>query len=159
YNDLHSILVVQSLGGNVSVYTDPGYKWQGWGRVTHYSKSNILDFNKANNANPIKVRFADGGHGDVNGSCRFDLPLDYNKMRDIHQTFGSQEAVESQLVRPDVEKSMYMTGPLMTSAESFNVRRPDLINLFEDQAARGVFQMAQTSREVEDPTAKDGKKW
>jgi len=157
-NDISSILVVQSLSGRVTIYTDAGYKWQGWGRVTHYRKSSILNFNKQENQTPIKVRFAEGGHGDVNGSCRYDLPLGAKEMMDIHQTFGSQEGVEWQLIRPTVERSMYMTGPLMTSAESYSVRRPDLINLFEDQATKGVFQMAQTTREIDDPITGQ-KKW
>jgi hypothetical protein len=154
YNPISDILVVQRLGGQVHVYTDAGYKPQNWGAVTHYKKSSPLDFT----ASPIKVRFADGGHGDVVGSCRFDLPLDEKKMIDIHQTFGSPEAVEKQLVRTTAERSMYMTGPLMTSTESFNVRRQDLINLFEDQAKLGVYQTIQVPREIEDP-ATNQKKW
>jgi len=141
------------------VYTDAGYKPQNWGTVTHYKKSALLDFNPADQAPPIKVRFADGGHGDVEGSCRFDLPLEEAKMIDIHQTFGSQEAVEKQLVRTTAERSMYMTGPLMTSTESFSVRRQDLINLFEDQAVHGVFKTIQVPKEIEDPTVPGGKKW
>ncbi len=158
YNKIDSILVVQRLGGKVHVYTDAGYKPQNWGTVTHYRKSSLLDYNAADGATPIKVQFAEGGHGDVSGSCRFDLPLDEARMIDIHQTFGSQEAVQKQLVRSVVERSMYMTGPLMTSTESFSVRKPDLINLFEDQAVRGVFQTQQISREVDDPIS-GGKKW
>lgn len=150
YNKIDSILVVQRLGGKVHVYTDAGYKPQNWGTVTHYRKSALLDFNPADGAPPIKVRFADGGHGDVAGSCRFDLPLDEAKMIDIHQTFGSQEAVEKQLIRTTAERSMYMTGPLMTSTESFNVRRQDLINLFEDQAVNGVYKTVQVPKKVED---------
>jgi len=158
YNPISSILVVQRLSGKVNVYTDAGYKPQWWGKVTHYKKSSLLDFNPADGKQPIKVRFADGGHGDVAGSCRMDLPLNEKQMIDIHQTFGSQEAVETQLVRTTAERSMYMTGPLMTSAESFNVRRQDLINLFEDQAKFGVFKTIQVPREVEDP-ATGQKKW
>src|SRR6266576_4964408 len=150
FNPIDQILVVQRLSGAVHVYTDAGYKPQNWGTVTHYQKSSLLNFNAKEGKLPIKVRFADGGHGDVSGSCRFDLPLDEKKMIDIHQTFGSQTAVESQLVRTTAERSMYMTGPLMTSTESFNVRRQDLINLFEDQAKFGVFQTVQVPREVED---------
>ncbi len=158
FNPIDQILVVQRLSGAVHVYTDAGYKPQNWGTVTHYQKSSLLNFNAKEGKLPIKVRFADGGHGDVSGSCRFDLPLDEKKMIDIHQTFGSQTAVESQLVRTTAERSMYMTGPLMTSTESFNVRRQDLINLFEDQAKFGVFQTVQVPREVEDP-ATNQKKW
>jgi hypothetical protein len=158
-NDTDSILVVQApFSGEISTYFDAGTKWQGWGKVTHYKKSSLLNFNAKDGAIPIKVRFADGGHGDVSGSCRFDLPLKKQEMIDIHQTFGSQVAVEKQLVRTTTERSMYMTGPLMTSAESFNVRRPDLINLFEDQAKHGVFQTVQSSREVDDPVTGQ-KKW
>lgn len=158
YNKIDSILVIQRLGGQVHVYTDAGYKIQNWGTATHYKKSSLLDYNAADGAQPIKVQFAEGGHGDVSGSCRIDLPLNEKQMIDIHQTFGSQEAVNKQLCRTTVERSMYMTGPLMTSTESFSVRKPDLINLFEDQAKHGVFQTQQVSREIDDPITGQ-KKW
>lgn len=157
YNSIGSILVVQRLDGSVHCYFDAGYKPQWYGKVTHYTKSSPLDFNAADGARPIKVQFADGGHGDVSGSCRIDLPLNEKQMIDIHQTFGSQLAVENQLVRTTVDRSMYLTGPLMTSTESFSVRKPDLINLFEDQAVHGVFQTQQVSKKIQDPITGEDK--
>ena len=70
YNAVDSILVIQSVTGKVTVYTTPGYKPQNWGSVMHYKKSAFMSFNPKDHALPIKVRFAEGGHGDVAGYYR-----------------------------------------------------------------------------------------
>ncbi len=144
-------LIVQSVFGNMTVYTDPGYKWQGFGRVTHYKKSFQYWFsNKREDSNvdqSIKIRFNDGGHGNVSGSVRVDIPSDVQKLMDIHSTFGSQEAIEQQLIRPVFEKSVYMTGPVLSSKESYAEKRNDMLQFIEDQAVHGVYQTA--SREID----------
>lgn len=158
FNDTGSILVIQSWGGHVSIYTDSGYQWQGWGKVTHYRKSFPFNFNPKEGGTPIKVRFSEGGHGDVAGSCLVNMPLDKEHILAIQRTFGSQEAVEKSLVRPTAERSMYLSGPHMTSSESFSARRADLISLFEDQAKFGIYQTSQVSKEITDPITGE-KKW
>lgn len=148
-------LVVQSVFGNMTVYTDPGYKWQGFGRVTHYKKSFQYWFSsKADQGNAsdqsIKIRFNDGGHGNVSGSVRVDLPLAQKELLDIHTTFGSQEAVEQQLIRPVFEKSVYMTGPVLSSKESYAEKRNDMLQFIEDQAIHGVYQTASKEIDTKD---------
>ncbi len=142
-------LVVQSVFGNQTVYTDAGYKWQGFGKVTHYKKS-FQEWFKANQGEVARIRFNDGGHADVSGSVRVDLPSDNQKLLEIHKIFGGQEAVEKQLVRTVIEKSIYMTGPLMSSKESYAEKRNDMINFIEDQAANGVYQTVPKETETVD---------
>lgn len=149
-------LVVQSVFGNMTVYTDPGYKWQGFGKVTHYRKSFQYWFSSKsdqgdNKDMSIKVRYNDGGHANVSGSVRVDMPSGNKELLDIHVTFGSQEAVEQQLIRTDIEKSIYMTGPLMSSKESYAEKRNDMITYIEDQARSGVYQTQPRDVEVKDP--------
>lgn len=147
-NPAGDILVIQApWSGELTVYSTSGMKWQGWGKATHYRKSNELAFQKSG----IKIRFNDGGHADVRGSARFDLPIDEKSVIDFHQIFGSQETIEQQLIRPNITKAIYMTGPLMTSKESYAEKRSDLINLVDDQASRGVYQTRQVEKEIEDP--------
>jgi hypothetical protein len=79
-------------------------------------------------------------------------------MLDIHQTFGSPEAVYKELIRPVMEKSVYLTGPLMSSKESYSEKRSDMINLIEDQAVHGIFQTTPISKEIDDIISGQ-KKW
>lgn len=159
-NGAGEILVVQApFSGELSVYTDPGRKWQGWGTVTHYRRSNQFEFlrDQKGDGNSIKIRFNDGGHAQMSGSGRYDLPLDVPHVLDIHQTYGSPEALHTALIKTVMEKSIYMTGPLVSSKESYSEKRSDLINLIEDQAISGVYSTVPANKEVEDYTG--AKKW
>ena len=75
----------------------------------------------------IKIRFNDGGHGQISGSVRWYMPIDNPAILKLHTDFGSQIAIEQQLIRQVVTKSVYMTGPLMSSKESSAEKRNDLL--------------------------------
>lgn len=131
--DAEDILVVQApLSGTLTWHTTPGMKWQGLGKITHYSKRSIYEFTK-------RVRFNDGAHADLFGSIQYEMPLDDKNLTEIHTKFGSPEAVQRQLVQTVVDKSTYMTGPLMSSKESYAEKRNNLIWFVEDQVANGVY--------------------
>lgn len=147
------IVVVQSpVSGKLTVYTSGGLRWQGWGKVTHYKKSFQYSFEKEKNADgSIKVRFNDGGHASLSGSIRVDLPLDDKSVILLHTKYGSQDAVERQLVKQVVDKSIYMTGPMMSSEESYAKKRNDLLFYIEDQAINGVYKTYVTTVRQKDP--------
>jgi len=86
------------------------------------------------------VRFNDGGHGTMNGSVSFELPLSAPNLSNIHSKFGSISALESQLISTVVNKSIYMTGPLMSSKESYAEKRNYLIQYVEDQIQNGIYR-------------------
>src|ERR1035437_6020866 len=61
-------------------------------------------------------------------------------MIQIHSLFGSQEAIENMLITPIITKSIYMTGPSLSSKESSAEKRNYLLSYVEDQAAEGVYK-------------------
>jgi hypothetical protein len=61
-------------------------------------------------------------------------------LRRVHIAFGNERAIQQQLIRTVIEKSVYMTGPLMSSKESYSERRNELITFIEEQAVAGVFR-------------------
>lgn len=139
------IMVIQSpVKGRLTWHTSPGFKWQGWGKITKYHKRDIYEFE-------IPVRFNDGGHGTMVGSVQYEMPLDDKNLREIHTRFGSQKAVEKQLIQTVVNKSIYMTGPLMSSKESYAEKRNYLIRYVEDQISDGVYQTTQKEEKRVDP--------
>lgn len=151
--DAKEIVVVQYPNGTLEVYSAPGIKWQGFGSITRYKKSFQYWFSKKDDndgSQPIKVRFNDGGHADLGGSCRIDLPLDEKSMIVLHTKYGSQETIERALVRTVIEKAVYMTGPLMSSKESSNTKRTDLINYISDQAEFGVYRTRQVEKKLQE---------
>lgn len=140
--DASEIAVVQYPGGKLEVHTTPGIHLQWFGSVTTYSKSFQYSFDKEDEKT-IMVRFNDGGHGALSGSCRIDLPLNPADIVTLHTKYASQEGIERNLVRTVLDKSVYFTGTLMSSKESSNSRRNDLITYIADQAEYGVYRTKQ----------------
>lgn len=144
------------MGGQLSVWDTPGVHWQNFGTITRYKRSAQLWFSAKEDEGKktdesIKVRFNDGGHGNISGSLRYTLPLDQSKMLDLHRTYHSMEAIDHELVRQVVNKSVYMSGPLMSSRESYAEKRADLINYITDQIIYGVYRTEHDSVKTTDP--------
>lgn len=155
-------IVIQTPGGSLYTIAEPGYKLTWFGKVTRYKRSFQYWFSTAKDQGEardqsIKVRFNDGGHANLSGSVRVDMPVDSSALLDIHRVFGTQDAVEQQLIRTCMEKSVYMTGPLMSSKESYAEKRTDLINFIEDQAIKGVYQTVSKDVETKDPISGEKK--
>ena len=149
YVDNSEIVIIQSaFTGKVSIYTTPGPVMQNFGTSTHYKKSNQFWFSKKNDEGniedqSIKIRFNDGGHGQISGSVRWYMPTDDIAILKLHTDFGSQIAIEQQLIHQIVTKAVYMTGPLMSSKESSAEKRNDLLSFIEDQSINGVYRTKQ----------------
>ena len=151
------IVVKQDVvGGGLHVWDTPGVHWQNFGTVTRYKRSAQLWFSAKKDEgkeedDSIKVRFNDGGHGNISGSLRYTLPTIPEKMITIHQTYHSMEAIDHELVRQVVNKGVYMSGPLMSSRESYAERRADLINYITDQIVYGVYRTEHEQIKTVDP--------
>ncbi|MDP3696616.1 MAG: cell envelope integrity protein TolA [Candidatus Taylorbacteria bacterium] len=159
--DANEILVIQDwYDGDLHWYTSAGVKLQLFGRVTAYPKRAIYDFKcdeykegtsesqcaEGTTDGRISIRFNDGGHGWVDGSIQYEMPLNDANLTELHVRFGSRESIQKQLIETVVNKSVYMTGPLMSSRESFADKRNDLLRYVEDQVEGGVYQT--TARDV-----------
>ncbi len=151
------IVVIQYPTGTLKVVIAPGPTFQLGGSATHYPKSFQYWFNKIINSSgdtidsSIKMRFNDGGHGNLLGSVRIDMPLDEPSILLLHTKFGSIEAIQSALIGTVIQKSVYMTGPMMSSKESYAEKRNDLISLVEDQAINGVYKTQPINVRIKDP--------
>jgi len=144
--DADEIVIKQDvIGGQLHVWDTPGVHWQNFGTITRYKRSAQLWFSSKEDEGKkidesIRVRFSDGGHGSISGSLRYTLPIDPNKMIALHQTYHSMQAIDHELVRQVVNKGVYMSGPLMSSRESYAEKRADLINYITDQIIYGVYR-------------------
>lgn len=144
------------LGGTLHVWDSPGWHAQNFGTITRYKRSAQLWFSAKEDEgkktdDSIRVRFNDGGHGNISGSLRYMLPNDQNKMLEVHRTFHSMEAIDHELVRQVVNKGVYMSGPLMSSRESYAEKRADLINYMTDQIQNGVYRTEHEQVKTMDP--------
>src|SRR5271157_1230309 len=132
----NEIVVKQDVGdGKLQVWDgrqSAGWHWT-WGTTTRYQQSvtywfSLKEDEGKKNDESIQVRFNDGGHGNISGSLRYDFPLDAEHMKRLHSKYGNAAAINHELIAQVVNKSVYMTGPLMSSRESFSEKRNDLIN-------------------------------
>jgi hypothetical protein len=143
--DADRIVCIQSpLSGDLNWYTTAGVKWQGFGKITEYYKLDTYEFK-------VPVRFNDGGHGTMIGSLNYEMPLEPEQLTQIHIKYGNQEAVQKQLVETITNKCVYMTGPLMSSKESYAEKRTSLIMYIEDQIQGGVYKTTQRDMKTKDP--------
>jgi len=140
------IMVTQDpWDGELHWHVTAGLKLQKFGKKTPYIKSSQYWFSKQEDQGEdvdqsIKIRFNDGGHARISGSYRWELPLADSTLTILHSKFGSMLAVEQELIRPVLEKAVYMTGPLMSSKQSYAETRNDLITFIEDQAKFGIYK-------------------
>lgn len=145
--DATEIMVVQgAIDGKLHWYTTPGVKSQWFGRVTKYHKRAQYWFSKDKDHEgvPIHIRFNDGANADIHGSIAWEMPMDEPTLTKLHSRYGSQMAVDNDLIRTIVDKAIYLTGPTMSSKESYSDRRADLISLVQDQINHGVYQTKST---------------
>jgi hypothetical protein len=150
--DASEILVVQSLDGELKVFTDPGPHWQGLGKVTTYPRQKQYMFEStADRDTSIKLQFNDGGTAQLHGSVNWEMPLDTDGIIKIHKAFNSPEGIESRAVVKMLDAATYLSGPLMSSTESAGERRAELVQVINDQAMRGVYVTQVRTVSQKDP--------
>jgi len=150
--DAKEVMVIQSpIDGTLAVFTDPGVKWQGFGKITKYPRRDTFSFGGGGKDDTSrKLRFNDGGHANLYGSVSWEMPLKPDQIVAIHKTFGSPEAVESAAVAKMLDAAIYLAGPLMSSTESSGERRAELVQYINDQAENGVYVTQVREREIVD---------
>lgn len=160
--DASELMVIQSLSGDLNVFTEPGPHWQGFGKVTIYPRQAQYSFCSAvndkkevlcENANSTakRLRFNDGGHANLNGFVMWEMPTDAKSIIEIHKRFGSAESVQNRAVAKMIDGAVYLAGPLMSSTESSGARRAELVQYINDQAENGVYVTHSENVTVKDP--------
>jgi len=147
--DASEIMVIQSpISGDLTVHTDPGWKWQGFGSITKYPRRLEFKFgatggdkDRDRDVGPgLAVRFYDGGNATLQGSISWLMPLAPKDVIEIHKEFRSAEAFEHQAIRRSMESAATFSGPTMTSFESAAGRRNELLQILNDQTLHGVYK-------------------
>jgi hypothetical protein len=155
--DAKNVMVIQSpIDGTLNVFTEPGWKWQGFGKVTIYPRRDQFSFSaktdqgKANDES-LSTRFNDGGHGNISGTMNWAMPLATDKIIRVHKDFGSIAAIEQQLIRTSMQKVIYNVGPTMSSTESSAEKRPEIPKYIDDQLINGPYLTKTVQVTMKDP--------
>ena len=149
------VMVIQSLGGKLNCFTQPGWQPQWLGHVTKYPRQESYDFLKEKGKeiidNSKKIRFNDGGHADLSGSVNWLMPSDCKSIIAIQQNFSSSEGIIAKGISKMVDNAIYMSGPLMSSTESSAERRAELVQYINDQAQNGIYVTTTETTFAPDP--------
>ena len=142
--------------GSMEYWTTPGFKWQWFGKTTHYYKTSQFwygaeDEDKNQLGNPIPVTFNDASEGMIHGSLRVKLPTDPVYLARIQTDYNGMDRLMQDLVRPTVTKVIYASGPLMSAFESYAEKKNDLIEYITDQLNNGVYKTTVRQEETIDP--------
>ena len=150
------------FSGRMEYWTEPGYKWQMFGRTTHYFKTQQLWFGAESQegkqvGEPIPVIFNDASEGTIYGTLRVKLPTDLEHLKRIQTDYTGMDRLMNDLVRPTVTKVIYASGPLMSAFESYAEKKNDLIFYITDQLNNGVYKTTVEQKEVIDPITNEKK--
>lgn len=131
--------------GEMVYWTEPGFKWQWFGRTTKYYKTQQFwfggkDMEGNTHGTPIKVIFNDASVGYIYGSLRVQLPTDTDHLAKIQTAYNGMDRVMNDLVAQNVTKVIYASGPLMSAFESYAEKKNDLITYIDDQLTNGVYK-------------------
>ena len=146
-NDAGYYQVIQALGtGNMTVRNSPGTYFQGGASVNTYQISDMYYFSKhegdgeGNSAEPISVRFNDGGQAVVSGALKFRLSTKEGDQLNLHNDFKRYNAVKNDLIRQVVQEALNKTAAMMKAEESYSSRLAEFTTLAEEQIRIGVYE-------------------
>lgn len=139
-------VVIQAPGsGKLTWYTSPGWAWQGYGTPTHYPRVVTIESKDGQ-----ELRFNDGGHGTMFSSVQFKVPSDEASLNAINANYHGEVNLRNGLLEPAVVRSIYLSGPLMSSRESYAEKRNDLIHYITDQIQSGIYRTRQRTELIKD---------
>jgi regulator of protease activity HflC (stomatin/prohibitin superfamily) len=164
--DAEEYAVVQYPNGTLEVWHEPGLHLQWLGKVTAYKKSNQFWFSRHKDQGKtgdesIDTRFNDAGTAKVSGGIRYDLPVPkghekkdleafQQQIINIHTRYGSTARIESELIRPIMQRSVFLSGQLKSSKEVFSTAAGRFQQDIEDQATNGIYRTITENVRVKD---------
>jgi len=145
-NDANQRTVVQYPTGTLSVKFDAGVYLKAFGKTTPYNNVLSFDFDRDENGAGstldqvgISVLYQDGGSGNQYGKVRFDLPDTEKEMIAIHKDFSTSKGLAYKLLKGYTEEVMNSTASLVTSEESYAVKRGEFNKRARYQLENGLY--------------------
>lgn len=152
-----------AVSGTMSAITKPGWFGQWWGDVFDYHQADTFSFtqerdseNKLIVGTSISVRFNDGATAFVNGSVRFELPPNADKLIALHRKFRGYENLMHSGIQPLVGEAVILTAALMSAEESYTTKRSRFAEMAWDQVTNGVYITEQADEAVEESRVEIG---
>ena len=155
--DARNIVVMQSpLDGALRVITEPGPYFRFGSTITEYPRRSQYSFSAKSDVGDkvdqsLRVRFNDGGGASVSGVSSWEMPLDEAHVIRLHKEYGSFHVIDQQLIRQTIELALSLSSPLVSSTDSYAARRAEFLQMFADQAQRGIYKTKTIDEKAADP--------
>lgn len=143
-NNASEVLVITKPSGDIVVYSEPGWHWQGFGEPVHYPRRGTFSFSKltnqgANEDESVEIRFNDSGTARISGILNYEMSSNTDQIKELHSQYLTPEAVQQQLIRSFLQMSIFNTGSLLSSTESYSSSRGMMVEYIQRQLIDGIF--------------------
>lgn len=155
-NDDQNWQVVQSVGGDLDVKSNPGWYLANFAKVFTWPKASDTE-----SFSDIRVTFNDGGNATLNGNFRYRLPMTNDQRLTFNREFGTGDGASSmENVHAAVEshlKNCFKTaGPMMSGSEHQSARKGEFYQTVLGQFENGLYQTERVEVQLKDQTDENG---
>lgn len=154
-NDFQNYQIKQSLGGTVTVVDESGWYWKWWGTVWEYPRTMQIYWSSSKKEGKpedesITVHFNDAGSAKISTMVQFNMPVEIDKRKRLHQRFGGNLTNIEHAVHAHLANCIKTTGPLMSASENQAARKSEFAQVVEEQLKHGLYQMRRVQVQLKD---------
>ncbi len=138
-NDLSHFHVKQAaMSGKGTVINEPGVYVQGFGKVTEYQRTGLVNFSH-DDKSAIMATFRGNSTAEISGIIKYEIPRDVEKQMQLHVRYGSDRAVTETLVKQALAEAIKQTSPLFSPEEAFIQKREQFTAICREMLVEGIF--------------------
>lgn len=153
-NDAGYRTVIQYPNGTVTVKFEAGAYFPLFGKTTEWPDYITYDFSTADSTcdydqnEGVRIRYQDGGEGNICGMANVQLPYDEENMIAFHKRYRTEAGAKVKLLEQQFPKAMNLTAALLSSEEAYATKRSEFIRMSREQAEKGLYKTVLETREV-----------
>ncbi len=169
YNDATERTVVTTYSGEQFVKFQPGPYWAGFfaketewpNQISISYKEDQADMSLSDNTveiGRVKIRFNDATMAEASGISQYILPIDENKMIEMHNAHKTPQALVQRRLAPYTQECLQSSAQLLSSEAHYSGGRAQMTQDYLDQLQNGAFLLQITEINTYDSLEKANRK-
>lgn len=147
-NDLQHFVIVEKVpSGTLVVKKDPGHFFKGIHRTYRWNWARPIWFSSESREGKrrdesVPVRYLDGALANISGIMVYQFNYDTPDRTLIshHQSYNNQQNFEDRVIKPMNLDALRIPASLMTSEDSYTIRKKEFGEMAIDQLLRGILR-------------------